>query len=223
MSFEFDFESEAFKKDPKAAVTAAVNEHVAGLVAKRDELLGKNKALQTERDALKTQVGELEQFKTEAEDKGVGKNPELEATIKRLERELAKSNKERDDAVGGATQYRTEVELNKALDQIGVLPELREAVTAMFKGQVKVGPDGCQLSDKPVGDFLQEWSKSDKGRVFVKAADNGGGGGNGGRNSNAGVVNPWAKETENLTKQAEMLKTNPQLAAQMQAAAAPKA
>jgi len=223
MSFQFDFDSEAFKKDPKASVTAAVAEHVTGLVAKRDELLGKNKTLQTERDTLKAQVTELEQFKTEAEDKGVGKNPELEAQIKRLERELAKSNKERDDATGGATKFRTEVELNKALDAIGVLPELREAVSALFAGQIKVGPDGCQLSDKPVSEFMQEWSKSDKGRVFVKAADNGGGGGNGGRNSNAGVVNPWAKETLNLTKQAEMLKTSPQLAAQLEAAAAPKA
>jgi hypothetical protein len=77
--------------------------------------------------------------------------------------------------------------LSEALIKVGVKPELSKAVKALFAGQAQIKIDGnnrsALIGDKPLADFINEWSKSDEGKHFVLASSNSGGGAQGGGGS----------------------------------------
>ncbi len=80
---------------------------------------------------------------------------------------------------------------------------------------VRVGKDGVAALT------LEEWVNTQAAEAPHLFESNAGGGaaGNPGGVGNGSVKNPWKTETRNVTEQMKLLRSNPQLAAQMQAAA----
>lgn len=96
------------------------------------------------------------------------------------------------------------------------------------------GQDGSNFSQRDLGSGLQlinkdgqtgesavrQFLSTDFGKKFLKNLSCGGGAGNGTNGTNGQqVVNPWKKETLNLTEQARLLREHPELAQQMKASA----
>lgn len=169
----------------KQAIADAVAEQTAGLVAKRDELLGKIKKLQqgqqidpadlaaveAERDELKAKLA--------AADKAAKKTAaDLEAATKRAaEIDTAYANTLRDSA------------LTDALAKAGVTsPALLKAAKALLKDGVQVvdvdGKRVVKAGDVDLEKHITEWAGSDEGKHFVAAPEHNGGGSQGGRGSN---------------------------------------
>lgn len=65
----------------------------------------------------------------------------------------------------------------------------------------------------PVDEFVKEWANTEEGKYYVSAGNNSGGGSNnnGPSDSNTGE-NPWADGSINYTKQAKIIRENPQKA-----------
>ena len=92
---------------------------------------------------------------------------------------------------------------------VGGVPQAFDGETA------RMGKDGIS----PL--TLAEWVEalvSDAPHLF-EANAGGGAAGSGSRGAGGGQVNPWSKATWNLTEQVKLLKTNPGLAARLQASA----
>jgi hypothetical protein len=64
-----------------------------------------------------------------------------------------------------------------------------DAAKALLKMQATIkaekGEYSALIGDKPIGDFVKEWTGSDAGKHFVTADNNSGGGANGGGNNNS--------------------------------------
>lgn len=172
----------AVKDAVAAALADKETEHeaeVAGLKAKRDELL------QKVRNNEKGKPEDIERLETELS--GVKKS------LRDAEKSLRTATEERDNF---KTQYETEVKsgddgardtaLTEALSKAKVGDKFLPAVKALISPQVTIkrGPDGKRIAhvgDKSLGDHVAEWSQGDEGKTFVTAPGNGGGGGNGGK------------------------------------------
>lgn len=176
----------------KQAIADAVAEQTSGLVAKRDELLGKIKKLQqgqqidpadlaaveAERDELKAKLA--------AADKAAKKTAaDLEAATKRAaEIDTAYANTLRDSA------------LTDALAKAGVTsPALLKAAKALLKDGVQVvdvdGKRVVKAGDVDLDKHITEWAGSDEGKYFVAAPEHNGGGSQGGRGSNETGNKDW--------------------------------
>jgi hypothetical protein len=82
--------------------------------------------------------------------------------------------------------------LSDALVKAGVKePAHLKAVKAMLSGQVQIVADGdvrvAKVGEKPLGDFVTDWAKSDEGKFFVTAQQNSGGGAQGGNGNASGA------------------------------------
>lgn len=112
--------------------------------------------------------------------------------------------------------------LTKAIAEANIAPQFVEAVEAMFAGKIHIAHEGDKLittiDSLPVADALKAFATSDKGKAFVQAPGNGGGG-SGGNPGSGGEVNPWAKDTLNLTEQGRIYRADPAKAERLQRAA----
>lgn len=166
----------------QAVIDAAVDNAKAGLQAKNQELLDKNRKLM----------------------KGQEIDPQtvidLEAKIDKLQSDLViagKSGKESVkilEALQG--QLKTETGFTQKLlidngltDELvrnGVAPQFLAATKAMFFGQAKVISDGdtraARIGEQSISDFIKTWAESDEGKYFIKAPENSGGGSQGSSN-----------------------------------------
>lgn len=114
--------------------------------------------------------------------------------------------------------------LAAALTEAGVTnPTMHRAAAALIRAgqKIEISVDGdarvAKIGDKGLGDFVKSWAQGDEGKAFVAAPGNGGGGATGGGSGGGGKVNPWAKDTFNLTAQGKTYMENPTLAKQMAA------
>lgn len=186
--------------------------------------------LQTELDALKAEGG-ADGTKVQAElQKAKG---QYESRIAGLETKHAGELQAKDTEIGNLNNSITKLVaddgLTKALVQVGVGKEFLKASNAMLKSSVKVIKDETtgdyrpvvesDLGDLPLDQFVENWSKSEEGKVFVKPASGGGGAGSGGGGAGTGEVNPWAANTKNLTHQGQIIRTDKVKAERMMKAA----
>jgi len=118
-------------------------------------------------------------------------------------------------------------EFNKAASGFDIEPSGRDFILSSI-----VGAKGENFSERDLGSGLQLINKdgktiegsmraffeTDVGKKFLRNSSSGGGA-SGNSNSSSTVVNPFKKETFSLMKQAELLKSNPELYQQMKAAA----
>jgi phage I-like protein len=161
---------------------------------KLDELLGSVEALSESTKGLKADLA-----KAKAKAKGADIDPEeyanLQTQVAELSDKLSKSEKaykadteklsksltEKD---GALTKYLLDANLTDNLAKARVKPELMDAAKALLKMQATIkaenGEYSALIGDKPIGDFVKEWTGSDAGKHFVSADNNSGGGANGG-------------------------------------------
>lgn len=182
-----------------AIVTAAVDkalkeakdEHeaeIAGLKKKRDELLGKISDLRANGGAdNKAEVSRLEAEVNRLE----GEVTEANKKLKLAEKSAETATTERDAAVqradteaGVSRKLLVDGGLTNALVAANVDAKFLPAATALLKDKVVIkevnGERQAFVGDKPLGEFVKEWSQGDDGKHYVSAPGNGGAGAGGG-------------------------------------------
>ncbi len=147
-----------------------------------------------------------------------------ETELVRLREDLQKKHQRELDAKDQIIQKRERqldrvisTELTNALVEAGVGPEFLEATTALLRPKIarEEDPDTgdivvvakTDIGSQPLKDFAKSWTSSEQGKIFVPKASGGGADGGGGTKS-AGV-NPWHKDTRNLTEQNALIMANP--------------
>lgn len=206
--------------ETKAAIAEAVQKATEKLDAKNRELIAeKRRAGEGKIDAA-----ELERVEAERD--------KLATDFAAAQRELTKVTKAATDATKALEAEQAHTQrllisdgLTQALTAAGVKDPMHlKAASALLRDEHKpvVTIDGdkrvAMIGDKPLTDFVKAWAIGDEGKSFVAAPGNSGGGATGGK-SGGGEVNPFAKETFNLTEQGRIMKENPDRAASLQAAA----
>lgn len=206
-------------------------------VQEHPDVTGLKKALDDEKEFRRKRTKELEEANKKLErvpddfdideynrlkDSDGGKVDEkLKEQRERLtaqhKKELEKKDqeiRERDELINSQVKMST---LRKALTEAKIAPHFQGAVEAMFSQRLTIEGKGQDaqvlLDEKPIAEYLKDWAASDDGKHFVAAPGNTGGG-TGGKpgGSGKGQVNPWKKETRNLTEQARIRKEDPDLA-----------
>lgn len=175
---------EAQRAKVAEAVQVAIDEAVAGLQAKNQQLFSKYKMFA---DMSKEEIAAAIQSYQEA-DTLQTKLSEAVKTNKQLQAEVEKYKKSYESESSFARRMLIDNSLNESMLNAKVKPEMMEAVKALLSGQVNIKVDGdnrvVMLGEKPLNDAVLEWAKSDKGKHFVAAPENHGGGANGGSNGN---------------------------------------
>ena len=166
--------------EAKAAINEAVQEATKGLLAKRDELLGEVKKLRKGQE-----IDPADYQKLKDENDGLQEKVEhYEKAAKVSALEIEKERKLRESESGFVQKLLIDNGLNDALIKANVKPELLKAAKAMFSSQAQIKAEGdnrnALIGDKPITDFISEWSKSDEGKHFVVAPNNSGGNATGG-------------------------------------------
>lgn len=119
--------------------------------------------------------------------------------------------------------------LTKALIASGVDKKLMAGAAALLRKSIKVKKEGddylgffeTDLGETPINEFVENWSQSDEGMIYIAKPKGGDGKGGDGQRMNG--YNPWdaqgGKVKPNLTKQQEMIVANPDRARQFAQAA----
>lgn len=119
---------------------------------------------------------------------------------------------------GEADDYRAKYEklvgdraLKDALIEAKIDDTYKPAVEALLREKgIKLTKDGeAQINSQPVAEFVKEWAASDAGKPFILNGNSGGGANGGGGGGGNAEPNPWKTETRNLTKQGEILRSDP--------------
>lgn len=197
----------------------------AALAAAHERL---KKDAKKDRDALKEmgdRLAAIEKAKEDAEHEAANKSGDVEKVKKQLEdRHAVALQAEKDRADKAEAMVRklvVEGNLSKALDDVRIKPDLKEAATALLlrEGIELEDEDGEPVALKdglPLADAIKLWAESDKGKAFILDGNAGGGAGGGAKHSGR---NPWKQETWSLTEQDATEAKNPGLAARLKAEA----
>lgn len=197
---------------------------LAAAVAKQTELLDEVKKLRAKARESDQAEADRQKAIADAEEAQARQKGDFEKIESGYKDKLSKTE---GDAILWRSKYESLVidrGLDEALSAAKVNPALAKAAHALIKAEhgVDLTDDGkATIGGKALADFVGEWAKSDTGKAFVTNGNAGGGagGGNGG-GGGSGEANPWkAGATFNLTKQGQILKSNPELAARMRAEA----
>lgn len=176
------------------ALAEAAEQHeadVQGLKDKVKELRGKlAKAKTGEGDGDTSKLEEqLEQVQTE---------------LKQAQKDLQKVTKERDGLATERDSLNTNLEgvlktngLRQHLGEVKVDAKYMPAVEALLLPKVTLKLEGNErkafVGDKPLGEFVKEWSQGDEGKAYVTAAGNSGGGAGGSQGGGQGGGKTWSR------------------------------
>lgn len=220
------------KRQAEAKVTNLTS-RIEALEADRSSLAGRLEDAHAAREqAIEGAKAELAKAKAEGDEKArvaaldalERATQDKEAAVSAIEKAASERN---DRATKQMTSLASENALLSALSGVGVKADLFGAARSLLAGQVTVDADTlvATVDGRPVADYVSDWAQSAEGRHFVRAKLTTGGGGSFGNSPTAGrrgafSENPWKKgPTFNLTRQGQVLKSNPALAAQLQRAA----
>ncbi len=202
----------------QAKIAGLENEKVK-ITRNRDDLLSEKKAAQE-----KTREAE-EQLRLEADEKAKAKNDykqlfesselkrkELQEKITTQEKVTSSSNRK-----AAATEMANELAEGK---DVALLARFFMDRIDFKEGEIKILDKKGSLTVSSIEDLKNEFKNDDTYTSLMKKSKASGGSANGGSGSGAtGQDNPWKKDTLNLTKQAQLIKDNPELATQMKKAA----
>lgn len=192
------------KKAAKDAIDEAVETATEGLANKNKELLGELKKLKRNKDADPEEVTRLE--------------TELDTVRADLDKAKKDAKKLATDNEALGKQYKSESEftqrllvdngLTEQLVAAGVAKEYLPAVKALLAGKVAVVTDGdnraAKVGDKPLADFIKEWSQGDEGKHYISAPANSGGGAPGSNSPAGGGKKISRADFDQLGPQARM-------------------
>ncbi len=172
-----------------------------------------------------------EALKAAAEGKEPPKTDEQLVRVReQLERKHTEAVAKKDEEIGKlrGTIERLTVDdgLSRAMDEANIDPKHKKKLAPYLKmlGKIKLeeGDDGfsaqveTDMGPVSLAKFVSDWAGSDDGKEYVgkpKGLDATGGDGR------RAEVNPWAKDSTNLTKQGEVVHADPAKARRMMAAA----
>jgi hypothetical protein len=240
--FYLEFEGESYKVHP--AIQPLANA-LTNAKKERDTIRRERDALKTRVEGLPDDfdadryaqlIHEDEERKKDPNYKPGGNAEELQRMRQQLEQRLTAAEKKRLDEIAAKdveiqerdATIRTlvaEEGLQKALVQAGVDSPFLPATQALLSRAVKVEVDEesgrpravveTDLGTVPVEQYVENWAKSDAGKVYVRKPTGGGAGGDGrGATNGSGKrdVNPWAPTTRNLTEQGRLVRDDKQRA-----------
>jgi hypothetical protein len=184
----------------KAALKAAVEEATAGLIAKRDELLGEVKKL---RKGQSIDPADVEKIEAER-DAARAEAAEAKKALGKAAKDLEGANKRATEVEQREQRLLVDNGLNEALAKANVTnPALAKAAKALLASQVQIVAEGenriVKLGDKALDAAIGEWAGSDEGKHFVSAVSNTGGNSQGGGNKGGGAAKTMTRAAFNLT------------------------
>lgn len=205
-----------------AVIKTVVDEAVSGLVNKNTELLGKldkakkNGAPENIEELLAAQ-GKLKDLETADLEKNQEYKKLLDNSKAQHEEAMAALQGKLKTEQGITKNLLVNEGLAKSLGRYNVNPVLLDAAISILSTDVSVidvdGKRVAQVGDKGLDDFVKGWANTDVGKNFVLAPANGGGGAGG--NDNNGSSSEHEKHfkagTWNLTEQAKLSKSDPDL------------
>lgn len=171
--------------------------HFGGVVDKKNELMGKfqdaRKKLREgegpDAKALRDELDNLKAAQQQREDEAKGNyEAALKTVQERAEKAIAEATERAAKAETGLTKLITERDVNTALEQVGVLPELKDAVIALHRDKVSIADDVAMIDEVPVADYFGAWAKTDGAKAFIAAETNTGGGAKGSGNDGKTVT-----------------------------------
>lgn len=172
-----------------------------------------------DRDALKAlqdQVAELTAAKDDAESAAAAKAGDIEAVKAQLEakhaRELKTVTDRAEKAEGQVRKLVVDNGLDAALDAASVSPALKRAAKALLRDGVELKTENDEpvalMAGVALADAVKTWAGTDEGKHFILNG-NTGGDAPGGKDGPSAEPNPWKADTKNLTKQGEILRSDP--------------
>jgi hypothetical protein len=210
---------------------------VRGLVENRDALKGEKKEIE---DKFKSAEKKIEEHAAKvAELEGELKKNDPEARQKYFDNQLASIKGEYEAKIKESEDRRSffershfdhlrEKEIEEALKGIPIEERYKPGFVSLVLARnafepVDVNNDGNIIfldkkTRKELKEVLHAFSVTDEGRAYCRVTSSGGGA-PGSSSTRTKNVNPWAKDTFNLTEQGRIFKENPALAAQFKAEA----
>lgn len=206
-------------EDELKAKIEELEQAVEALSSKNREILSEKKALQSKLRGSDT-IDSAEYEKVLAERDELKANyAKLERTTKQELEKLTKTASEKDSAL---QRYLIDDGLTTNLAKAGVAPQFIDAAKALLRQQVQIkaedGNYSAVIGDKALTEAITDWASSDNGKFFVAAPKNSGGGATG-SNGTTVKVNPFAKDTLNLTEQLRLKRENPEMAERLKSQA----
>jgi len=167
---------------------------------------------QKDNKKLRAKLREKEEREQEEEAERERKAGDHQKTIDRQTKQIETLTKERDEAVAKLSSRVIDDGLSSALDSAGVNPKLKKGAVSVIRSEheVEMDDDGeATIDGEPLQKFIKKWAKSDIGKAYIKMKSNGGGAGGSGDDDDdgegtKGEVNPWKKETWNMTQQGQI-------------------
>jgi predicted nuclease with TOPRIM domain len=173
--------------------------------AKNKELLtelktARNKNKEVDTDAYYKALDEVDNLKAE--------NAKLNQTLGLKSKEVEKLSTTLNELDTNLKTTKLENTLNEELSKLGLKPTSLRLVKAALKAESKFGEDGSVLiGDKPVNDYLKEWSATEEARDAMIPTGNSGSGASGGNTQNPSTQ----KRSEmNHQQKGEFIKANGQ-------------
>lgn len=214
-------------KNEKAALQTQLNEMIARVGGLPDDFdADKYQTVLAELEALKKDPGHDKDTETKLQSLREQYEQRLRDADKRRETELAAKDQEIAQLNGEMDTSLVETGLTESLVKSGVAKEFLGATRAMLKSVVKTKKDEndkriafveTDLGEVPVDKYIESWTATDEGKPFVVKGTGGGGKGSG--NGGSTEVNPWAKDTVNVTAQGAIVRADRAKAERMMKAA----
>lgn len=240
---DLNLSPEVIKVLGDTAVTEALSKIIeaskAPLISKRDELLGKVNENKTFIDSLGgvDTLKSLHAAKKDADDKvaaALASSTDANAVRDTLGKEIKTRDEKIQKLLGDKKDAKVRSTVRKALTEAkGDADLLMPHITSRLQSEVNdegevvitvLGEDGkpwlVGTDAKPakIGDLLESFKKNTSLAKGFSATGTTGSGATGATGALKGIVNPWAKETFNLTKQGEIARANPETAKALKAA-----
>lgn len=167
------------------------------------------KLLKEAADARKAKA-DLEAWKAEREEADAKAQEEADKKAGEFAKVEAKLKAEAEDYKSRYEKLVGDRALKDALIEAKIDDTYKPAVEALLREKgVKLTKDGeAQINGQPVAEFVREWAASDAGKPFILNG-NTGGGAPGGKPTGDSEPNPWKADARNLTKQGEILRSDP--------------
>jgi hypothetical protein len=187
-----------------------------------EALVAKNKEVLAEKRKLQAKYQEVD---VDSYHKLLEENESLKATLEKTQKQYKQDTEKLSNELSSKDTYLTktilEEGLSKALLEAGVDKQFLKASLAMLKNDAKVvNKDGeykAIIGDKDIAEFLPKWMETE-GKIFTLKSPDVGAGSNGGSSGGGSDIKKYFDRNNSefsLTKQAEILKTNPDLYKQL--------
>lgn len=194
------------------------------------KLEAKNRELKAEKDRLRTATQELEdlrQFKAEQERQQLESRGQYDQAREALQQQYNEGIAQRDQRIAQLEARVRELELvmpaSSALSAVVHDPDDVFKTGRLKPEQIEASPDGPVVVNGLERTPIADWARANLPQHYLKAPRPQGSGAPAGvgvpATMPAGMKNPFAEGSFNLTEQGRLLRTNPALFAQLKAAA----